>query len=206
MFDEVPVPTTALTDRLTAQFAFLLECDRLKDVFRQSLNTQSRRRENDAEHSWAICLFAVTLAEHSNVPIDVLRVVRMLLIHDVVEIDAGDTFAYDTAAMRDQHEREARAADRIFGLLPADQALAFRAMWDEFEARETAEAKFAHTVDRLQAMLLNCATQGESWRRHGVTHAAVVARNTPIADGSSTLWTYIRGIVDAAVRDGHLAT
>jgi putative hydrolase of HD superfamily len=197
---------TTTTDRLTAQFAFLLECDRLKEVFRQSLNSVSRRRENDAEHSWAVCLFAITLAEHSNVPIDVLRVVKMLLVHDVVEIDAGDTFAYDTSAMRDQHEREARAADRIFGLLPPDQALEFRALWDEFEARQTAAARFAHSVDRLQAMLLNCVTHGESWRRHGVTHGDVIARNTPIADGSSTLWTYIRGLVDEAVRDGHLAT
>ena len=197
---------TVVADRLAAQFAFLLECDRLKEVFRQSLNSQSRRRENDAEHSWAICLFAITLAEHSNVPVDVLRIIKMLLVHDLVEIDAGDTFAYDTAAMRDQHEREARAADRIFGLLPADQALQFRALWDEFEARQTAEARFAHSVDRLQAMLLNCVSQGESWRRHGVTYGNVIARNTPIADGSSTLWTYIRAMVDAAVRDGHLTT
>jgi putative hydrolase of HD superfamily len=123
----------------------------------------------------------------------------------VVEIDAGDTFAYDTARLADQHEREARAADRIFGLLPADQASEFRALWDEFEAKETPEAKFATTIDRLQAMLLNCATNGEGWRRHGITRTQVVARNaTPVAAGSQDLWTFISGLVDDAVRAGHL--
>jgi putative hydrolase of HD superfamily len=192
------------SERIARQFAFLIECDRLKDIFRQTLNTGSLRNENDAEHSWALCLFAMTLAEHSNVPIDLPRVLKMLLIHDVVEIDAGDTFAYDTARMADQHEREARAADRIFGLLPADQAASFRALWDEFEAKETAEARFATTVDRLQPMLLNCLTEGVSWRRNGVTHTQVLARNAPVADGSTTLWSHICGIVEEAVRAGHL--
>jgi putative hydrolase of HD superfamily len=186
----------SLSTRLHQQCAFLIECDRLKEIVRQTLNT-SRRQENDAEHSWAVCLFAVTLAEHSNEPIDVLRVIRMLLIHDVVEIDAGDTFAYDAARLADQHEREARAADRIFGLLPTDQAREYRALWDEFEAKETAEAKFAVAIDRLQAMLLNCVTDGVGWRRHGVTHAQVRARNAaPVGDGSHALWTYISGLVD----------
>jgi len=194
------------SDRLASQIAFLIECDRLKEVFRRTLNTQSRRPENDAEHSWALCLFVITLAEHSNVPIDVLRVLKMALIHDLVEIDAGDTFAYDVAARVDQHQREARAADRIFALLPADQAAEFRALWDEFEARETPEARFTVAVDRLQPMLLNCLTEGAAWRNHGVTHSQVMGRNAHVAGGSTVLWMHISAMIDEAVRAGHLST
>lgn len=196
---------TSVTERIVRQCAFLVECDRLKDIVRQTSNT-NRKQENDAEHSWAVCLFAATLAEHSNEPIDILRVIRMLLIHDVVEIDAGDTFAYDTTRLVDQHEREARAAERIFGLLPEDQAREFRALWDEFEAKETPEARFATTIDRLQAMLLNCATEGAGWRRHGITHAQVTARNeAPVAAGSRALWAHISSVIDESVRNGHLS-
>ena len=152
--------------RLTQQIAFIAECDKLKEIFRQTINSQSRRAENDAEHSWALCLCVIVLAEHANIPnLDVLRVLKMGLIHDLVEIDAGDTFAYDTAAMAHQHERETRAADRIFGMLPADQAAAFRAIWDEFEARQTPESKFAAAVDRFQPMLLNCLTEYIDFRK-----------------------------------------
>lgn len=192
-------------DRLARQIAFLIECDRLKEVFRRTLNSQSRRHENDAEHSWALCLFVITLAEHSNTPIDVLRVLKMVILHDLVEIDVGDTFAYDPVGRMDQHAREARAADRIFGLLPDDQAQEFRALWDEFEAQETPEAKFAMTVDRLQPMLLNCLTEGAAWQRHGVTRQQVVTRNAAIGSGSTALWVHISALVDEAVRLGHLA-
>lgn len=207
--EHTPAPSvhvmTSISERIARQCEFLIECDRLKDIARQTLNT-NRRQENDAEHSWAVCLFAATLAEHSNEPIDVLRVIRMLLIHDVVEIDAGDTFAYYATGLAGQHEREARAADRLFGLLPPDQASEFRALWDEFEAKETPEARFATTIDRLQAMLLNCVTEGAGWRRHGITHAQVTARNAePVAAGSRALWTHISGVVDEAVRAGHLS-
>ena len=199
--------SNTLAERLARQIAFLVECDRLKEIFRQTLNTQSRRQENDAEHSWALCLFVITLAEHANERVDVLRVLRMLLIHDIVEIDAGDTFAYDTARMAEQHEREARAADRLFGLLPPDQATEFRALWDEFEARQTPEAKFALAVDRFQPMLLNCLTEGATWRQHGVTRDMVLARNVHhIAAGSKAISEYATTIVDRAVAAGHLAT
>jgi putative hydrolase of HD superfamily len=191
-------------ERLARQFTFLIECDRLKDIIRQTLNAHSGRPENDAEHSWALCFFVMTLAEHSNVPIDVLRVMKMLLIHDVVEIDAGDTFAYDTTRLADQHEREARAADRIFGLLPDDQAVEFRALWDEFEDRQTPDARFAHAIDRCQAMLLNCLAKGVTWSRHHVTVEQIQARNAPIGDGSAALWTHMRGLLDEVVRAGHL--
>jgi putative hydrolase of HD superfamily len=191
--------------RLAQQIEFIAECDRLKEVFRQTINTTSRRAENDAEHSWHLCLCVVVLAEHANTPaLDLLRVLKMLIVHDLVEIDAGDTFAYDTAAMADQHEREARAADRIFGLLPSDQAREFRALWDEFEAKATAEARFATAVDRFQPMLLNCRTQGAAWNRHGVTHDRVVARNRHIAEGCSELWRYAERMLQEVVDAGHL--
>lgn len=192
--------------RLAQQIAFITEADRLKEVFRQTLVTQSKRRENDAEHSWHLCLVVLVLAEHAeSQPLDVLRVLKMVILHDLVEIDAGDTFAYDTAAMATQHEREVRAAERIFGLLPSDQGTEFRALWDEFEARQTPEAKFAAAVDRFQPMLLNCLTEGAAWRRHGVTHDRVVARNSHIAHGSARLWEYAEKMIQAAVDAGHLA-
>lgn len=190
--------------RLARQMAFLVECDRLKDIVRQTLNAHSGRPENDAEHSWALCLFVMTLAEHSNTPVDVLRVMKMLLIHDIVEIDAGDTFAYDTARLADQHEREAAAATRIFGLLPDDQAVEFRALWDEFEARGSADALFAHAIDRCQAMLLNCLNKGVTWNRHNVSIDQIRARNAPIGDGAAALWTHMSGLLDEAVQAGHV--
>jgi len=191
-------------ERLARQIAFLIECDRLKDIVRQTLNAHSGRPENDAEHSWALCLFVMTLAEHSNTPIDVLRVMKMLLIHDIVEIDAGDTFAYDTARLVDQHEREAAAATRLFGLLPDDQAGEFRALWDEFEDRQTADARFAHAIDRCQAMLLNCLSKGVTWSRHNVRLDQIRARNAPIGEGSAALWTHMSHLLDEAVQAGHV--
>lgn len=197
--------TSPSADRLARQVRFILEVDRLKEIFRQTLLTQSRRSENDAEHSWHLCLMTIVLAEHANIPdLDVLRVLRMLLIHDLVEIDAGDTFAYDEARRADQHEREARAADRIFGLLPDDQAAEFRALWDEFESRETPEAKFAAAMDRFQPMLLNCATEGAAWQKHGVTMDRVVTRNRHIADGAETVWAYAAEMIRDAVTQGNL--
>lgn len=193
-------------ERLAQQIRFIIEADKLKEIFRQTLVTQSRRRENDAEHSWHLTLLVIILAEHSNVqPLDVLRVLKMLIIHDLVEIDAGDTFAYDTARMADQHEREASAADRIFGLLPTDQTSELRALWDEFEARTTPEAKFAAAVDRFQPMLLNCLTEGAAWKNHGVTSDRVIARNQHIAEGATALWEHMSQRIAEAVAVGHLA-
>jgi putative hydrolase of HD superfamily len=191
--------------RLAQQVRFIIEVDKLKDIFRQTLLTQSRRQENDAEHSWHLCLMTMVLAEHAATPsLDILRVLKMLLIHDIVEIDAGDTFAYDTARMADQHEREARAADRLFGLLPADQTAEFRALWDEFEARATPEARFAAAMDRFQPMLQNCFTEGAAWRQHGITSDRVIARNRHIADGSPAVWAYAAQLIADAVNAGHL--
>lgn len=196
-------PSTA--QRLTQQIAFLVEVDKLKEIFRQTQLINSGRQENDAEHSWHLCLVVLVLAEHANDPdLDVLRVLKMLIIHDLVEIDAGDTFAYDTAAMADQHEREALAADRIFGMLPSDQGTEFRALWDEFEAQSTSTAQFAAACDRFQPMLLNLKTEGASWRKHGITHDRVIARNEPIAAGSTIMWERMSAMLDAAVADGLL--
>jgi putative hydrolase of HD superfamily len=167
---------------------------------------QSKRLENSAEHTWHITLMAVLLSEHANgTGLDLMRVVRMLLIHDIVEIDAGDTFGYDQAAHADKRAREQRAADRLFGLLPPDQAAEFRALWEEFESEETAEAKFALALDRLQAVMLNCALEGGSWNEHGVKLDQILARNGAIAAGSTALWTHIRKEIDALAEQGKIA-
>src|SRR5690242_8642920 len=192
--------------RLRRQVEFIVEVDRLKEVLRQNVVTVSRRRENDAEHSWHLCLCALVLAEHADAPrVDLLRVLKMLILHDLVEIDAGDTFAYDAAGAAQQHEREARAADRVFGLLPADQARDLRALWDEFDARETPEARFAAAVDRFQPMLLNARTEGHSWRKHGVTASRVMARAGSIREVSAALGEYVADMIGEAVSRGHLA-
>jgi putative hydrolase of HD superfamily len=195
----------SIPPRLEQQVRFILEVDRLKEILRQTVVTQSRRRENDAEHSWHLALCVMVLAEHANAPVDVLRVLKMVILHDLVEIDAGDTFAYDTARQADQHAREARAADRLFGLLPEDQGRAFRALWDEFEARQTPEARFAAAVDRFQPMLLNAHTEGHAWRQHGVTEPQVTRRNAHVGEGSAALWAYAARMIAEAVARGHLA-
>ena len=185
---------------------FILEADKLKEVFRQSLLTQSRRRENDAEHSWHLCLMVIVLGEHADFPtLDRLRVLKLLIVHDLVEIDAGDTFAYDTEGQANQRERETRAADRLFGLLPADQTTEFRGLWEEFEARSTPEAVFAAALDRLQPMFLNAHTDGAAWQRHEVTSGQVLTRADEIRAGSGPLWEYAARMIADAVTAGHLA-
>jgi putative hydrolase of HD superfamily len=200
-----PDPVPDAPDRLARQVRFLVEADRLKEILRQTVLTRSRRRENDAEHSWHLCLCVLVLAEHADAPnLDVLRVLRMLIVHDLVEIDAGDTFAYDDAGMAGQHEREARAADRLFAILPEDQARELRALWDEFEERRTPESRFAAAVDRFQPMLLNACTDGHAWKEHGVTAPRVLTRNAGVAAASTALWEYVARMVAEAVRRGNL--
>jgi putative hydrolase of HD superfamily len=191
-------------ERLDAQLAFLLEADRLKGVERRNRVLAGERRENTAEHSWHLALFGLVLAEHSDEPVDAGRVVRMLLLHDLVEIDAGDTFAYDVEAMATKVDRERAAADRIFGLLPADQGAVLRALWDEFEAAETADARFANAVDRLQPVLLNHAAQGASWQEHGVTAGRIREVNGRIAHASASLWAAAQVRIDDAVARGYV--
>lgn len=192
------------SDRLESQLAFVLEIDRLKTVLRRTTLVDGSRRENSAEHSWHIALMAVLLEEHAAEEVDLGRVVRMLLVHDLVEIDAGDTFCYDPEANADKEERERCAAERIFGLLPADQGEELSALWEEFEARETAEARYANAVDRLQPMLHNLATEGCSWQKHDVGVEQVVERNAPIGEGAPILWEHARARLEEAVERGWL--
>ena len=191
-------------ERLEGQLRFLVELDRAKSVLRRTYVTDGTRRENSAEHMWHLALAVLVLAEHAEAPVDVARVLTMVLIHDIVEIDAGDTFLYDEAARAGQAEREQAAADRLYGMLPADQGLELRRLWEEFEARETADARFAAAVDRLQSVLLNLATEGRTWREHGVTADRVRAANAHMARGSSTLWDHVSALLEAAVERGHL--
>ena len=192
-------------DRLQRQIRFILEIDALKGVLRRTYLPGADRPENSAEHSWHVAVMAVLLAEHANETVDVARVVRMLLIHDVVEVDAGDTYVYDTAGAEAKAEREVRAADRVFGLLPEDQGRELRALWEEFEEGRTAEARFAAALDRLMPVLHNVHTGGRSWREHGITADRVIARNARMSEGSEALWEYARSLIEDAVEKGHLA-
>jgi len=196
-----------MSDRLTRQIQFILEMDKLKQILRQSLKITDRQRENDAEHSWHLSLMVLVLAEHANAPdLDVLRVLGMVIVHDLVEIDAGDTFAYDEVGMIDKPGREQKAADRIFGMLPPDQEGHFRELWDEFEERVTPEARFAAALDRLQPILLNVNTDGHAWKHHGIRHDQVLDRNQHIAEGSQSIWEFAKLEIQGAVDRGHLLT
>ena len=191
------------TDRLRQQLDFLVEIDRLKHVERQTKVTGGARRENTAEHSWHLAMYALILAEWSNDTIDIAHVIALCLVHDIVEIDAGDTFAYDVQANHDKADRERAAADRLFGLLPADQTERFRSLWEEYEAMETPESRFANAVDRMQpAMLNHLAGDDSPWVHHGVTKPQMMKRLGPIGDGSETLWTHVRTIIDDVVNRG----
>lgn len=179
-------------ERLERQFDFLREIDKEKEIMRQNYLTSGNRKEGDAEHAWHLAIMAILLSEHANQDIDVLKTVTMVLIHDLVEIDAGDTYAYDEGGKATQRERELAAADRIFGLLPPDQGAKLRALWDEFEARETPEAKFARSLDCVQPLMLNHCSGGRSWKEHGVKRSQIMKRNTATPEGSVALWDYAR--------------
>ena len=191
--------------RLERQLAFALELDRLKGVLRQTRVTDGARQENSAEHSWHLALCAVLLAEHAPAGADLLRVLKMVLVHDVVEIDAGDAFCYDDAANVGKEERERLAAERIFGLLPVDLANELQALWQEFEEGTSPDARFAVAMDRLQPLLLNFHGQGGSWRHHAITHDRVLVRMAPIRDGAPGLWPVVVRLLDEAVARGYLA-
>jgi putative hydrolase of HD superfamily len=193
-------------ESLEGQIRFVLEADRLKTVTRQSTITGGSRRENSAEHSWHLALMALVLAEHAPPGTDLGRVGAMLLLHDLVEIDAGDLFLYaDAAAQQRQEEAERAAAERIFAILPEPQAGALRALWEEFEERRTPEARFARALDRLQPMLLNMQTRGGTWREHGVTLDQVLPKVDLIEEGSASLGAYARTMIATAVERGILA-
>ena len=191
---------------LDSQVGFLLEADRLKTVLRQSTLTDRSRRENSAEHSWHLALMALVLAEHAPPGVDLSRVMAMVVLHDLIEIDAGDLSVYAAEADQARQERAERAAaDRLYGMLPPAQAASLRALWDEFEERATAEAKFARALDRLQPMLINMMTGGGTWTARGVTADRVLALVTLIEDGSPSLGAYARDMIGTAVDRGILA-
>ena len=193
-----------MDERLKKQMDFLLEADKLKFITRQTYLSDGKRKENDGEHSWHLALMAVLLSEYSNEKIDLVKVITMVLIHDMVEIDAGDTYAYDAVGDQSKREREVKAADRIFNILPQDQAEKFRQLWEEFEAYETPEAKFAHVCDNVQPLMLNDATDGLAWREHDVKKSQVLQRNRRTGEGSQVLMEYINRILDKNVESGNL--
>jgi putative hydrolases of HD superfamily len=198
--DDPVLNIPARSERLRRQVAFLLEADKLKSVLRQSYVTNSERRENSSEHSWHVALLTMILAEYANRSIDVCKVIRMMLVHDLVEIDAGDTFIYDDPGNASKAMRERAAAERIFGLLPDDQSVETRDLWEEFEMQRSAEAKFANAVDRLMPVLHNYFTNGRSWREHGITQKQALAKNRKIADGAKELWAFARSLIVATLR------
>ncbi|MBW1709770.1 MAG: HD domain-containing protein [Deltaproteobacteria bacterium] len=191
--------------RIEEQINFIIEIDKLTSVFRQSYLINEDRSENSAEHSWHVATMALILSEYAEEEVDQFRVIKILLVHDIVEIDAGDTFCYDEIGVQNQMEREKRAGDRIFGLLPEDQAREIFELWQEYEAHESPESKFAGALDRLMPLLHNYHTNGKSWRKHGINRDQVITRNASIREGSEALWAYALSIIDKAVAKGYLA-
>ena len=190
--------------RFEKQMAFILEADKEKNILRQTHLSGGGRQENDAEHAWHMAMMIYLLKEYANEPIDLARTMMMALIHDIVEIDAGDTYAYDETAMASQAERERLAADRIFGLLPDDQREELRALFEEFEAGETAEAKFARTMDNLQPLMLNNSNNGGDWREHQVTKTQIMKRHGRNQVGSAFIGEYTRELIEENVRKGNI--
>lgn len=191
-------------ERLIKQIEFLKEIDKIKQVFRQTLLIDGTRHENDAEHSWHLAMMAIVLSEYASEKIDVSHVIKMVLVHDIVEIDAGDTFVYDEKGYEDKSEREKKAAERIFNILPKDQADEIRALWDEFEERKTPDAKFASAIDRMQPIIHNYYTKGHSWREHCVKSHQVLERNKIVSEIAPELWKFINDILEDSINKGYI--
>ena len=193
-----------MDERLKKQLDFILEADKVKNIMRQTYLADGKRKENDAEHSWHLALMAFVLADYANEPVDVLKTMKMVLLHDVIEIDAGDTYAYDTEGNKTKRERELKAADRIFGLLPEAQQKEYRGLWDEFEAMETPESKFANMLDKVQPLFLNDASGGISWEEHGVKKSQVLKRDERVHEGSERIWEYAKSLIEKNAKYGKL--
>lgn len=191
-------------ERFEKQKDFILEIDKEKNILRQTHLSGGGRRENDAEHAWHMAVMVWLLREYANEPLDLAKTMMMVLIHDVVEIDAGDTYAYDAAGKATAHDREEKAAERLFGLLPEDQGRELRALWEEFEEYETPEARFAHAMDNFQPMLLNDSNGGGDWKEHGIRRSQTEKRNEKTGTGSREIWEYMKTILDANVARGSL--
>lgn len=193
-----------MDNRIEKQLAFSLEIDKVKNIFRQTSLSGKIRKENDAEHSWHMAVMAYLLREYANEKVDILKVVMMCLIHDVVEIDAGDTYCYDEEGLKTQKEREEAAKIRIFSMLPAEQAKEMMALFDEFEAYETPESKFAHAMDNLQPLILNNSNNGSDWKEHGVNSTQVYGRQSKTKLGSEKLYAVTDGILQENIKKGNL--
>ena len=191
--------------RLADQLAFLVEADKLKRILRRTTLADGSRPENSAEHSWHLALAAMILREYAPAGLDLQRTLELVIVHDLVEIDAGDTFAYDATGLETKAERERAAADRIFGLLPADQRDRIRRLWEEFEAHETPESTIANALDRLQALLLNSSSSGGSWRTARITRAQVLRRMAPVEGALPDVWPYVVEVIDAFCASGGIA-
>lgn len=191
-------------DRLKQQMDFIMEVDKLKKVTRQSYISDGSRKENDTEHSWSLAMMCMVLHEYANERIDILKTMNMVLIHDIVEIDAGDTYAYDASGNATKREREVKAAERIFHLLPDDQARYMRNLWEEFEEAKTAEARFALTLDKVQPVMLNDATGGKAWREHEVKESQIRKRNETTHLGSEEIWEYCRALIEKNLDSGNI--
>ena len=191
-------------DHLLNQIEFIKEIDKLKYIFRKTKLINSDRPENDAEHSWHLAVMAIVLAEHSNEPVDLAKVMKMVLIHDIVEIDSGDVFAYDTVKSHDNFDEELKAAKRIFGILPNEQAEEFINIWIEFEEMKTPESKFARALDRLEPLLQNASNNGGTWREFDVKFDKVIEKKKAIKDGSVELWKFAKQLIDESVEKGIL--
>ena len=186
-------------------FDFAKEIDKEKEIVRQTFLADGSRKENDAEHAWHMAIMTILLSEYANEEIDVLKTITMLLIHDIVEIDAGDTYAYDEEGKKTQREREEKAAERIFGLLPEEKGEYFRNLWEEFEEYKTPEAKFAHTMDNIQPAMLNAASGGKSWKEHEVNFSQILNRNAKTMDGSKEIWDYaMNNIFKPNIENGNI--
>ncbi|MGJ5673065.1 MAG: HD domain-containing protein [Nostochopsis sp.] len=192
-------------NRLNQQIQFIIEIDRLKQILRQTLLTDGSRQENSAEHSWHIAIMAIILAEYAPTGTDILRAIKMLLIHDLVEIHAGDTFCYDLQGNLSKAEKETEAAARLFGLLPVDQESELRYLWEEFELGKTSTAHFAAALDRIQPLLHNQQTQGGTWRIHSISRDQVMLRVAPVEVGTPELWPFVQKLIDDCVAAGYLS-
>ncbi|PMJ92483.1 HD domain-containing protein [Vibrio sp. 10N.261.55.A7] len=194
-----------MNERLAKQLALVIELDQLKSVLRRTrVKSAQGRLENSAEHSWHVALMAILMEEHANESVDIARVVKMLLLHDIVEIDAGDTFVYDVAASLEQEEKELKAAQRLFAMLPSDQGGELMTIWSEFEAAASADARFAKALDRIIPMMLNFHNNGQSWIEHQVTSEQALTINSKIALGSETLWNEAKRMIETATENGWL--
>lgn len=193
------------SNRLKKQIDFIKEIDKEKYIERKTLVANSKRFENDSEHAWHMAIMAILLSEYSNEDIDIVKTISMILIHDIVEIDAGDTYAYDEEGKKTQHQRELNAADRIFNLLPSDQANKMYALWIEFEENKTPESKFAHAMDNLQPTILNNATNGVMWKSNNIKLSQVINRNQKTKEGSDTLWDFqLNALIMPNVENGNI--